>query len=144
MPDFRFSLQIEVRFRDCDPMGHVNNAVYLTYLEQARFAYWRELTRGHHNKPGMILARVECDYRKPAVVGQLLDVRMRTTRLGRTSFDCEYEILDSRDRHLIAQARSVHVVYDYSAGKGVPIPDEVRERIEDFEGRALAVRRTRD
>ena len=36
-----FTHRLEVRFRDCDPMGHVNNAVYLTYLEQARFAHWR-------------------------------------------------------------------------------------------------------
>src|SRR5438094_48480 len=41
---FAFSHRIEVRFRDCDPMGHVNHAVYLTYLEQCRFAYWRHLT----------------------------------------------------------------------------------------------------
>ena len=37
---FRVHCPVEVRFRDCDPMGHVNNAVYLTYLELARFAYW--------------------------------------------------------------------------------------------------------
>jgi acyl-CoA thioester hydrolase len=138
--EFRFGLQIEVRFRDCDPMGHVNNAVYLTYLEHARLAYWRELIRGHQKKPGMILARMECDYRKPATVGQLLDVRMRIAKLGRTSFECEYEIADSRDRSVIAQARSVQVVYDYATGKPVPIPDEVRERIEDFEGRSLRMR----
>jgi acyl-CoA thioester hydrolase len=138
MADFRFTYQIEVRFRDCDPMGHVNNAVYLTYLEQVRLAYWRELTRGRTPRPGMILARMECDYRTPATVGQLLDVRMRVFRIGRTSFECEYEIVDTRDRHLVAQARSVQVVYDYAAGKPVPMPDEVRERIEDFEGRTLA------
>jgi acyl-CoA thioester hydrolase len=141
MDTFRFSLQIEVRFRDCDPMGHVNNAVYLTYLEQARFAYWRELSRGQKQKPGMILARLECDYRRPATAGQLLDVRMRVTGIGRTSFNCEYEIVDSRDRHVVAEARSVQVVYDYAAAKPVPMPDEIRERIEDYEGRALAVRR---
>jgi acyl-CoA thioester hydrolase len=45
MPDFRFNYPIEVRFSDTDAMGHVNNAVYLTYFEQARLAYWRELWR---------------------------------------------------------------------------------------------------
>jgi acyl-CoA thioesterase FadM len=87
----------------------------------------------------MILARMECDYRTPAVVGQLLDVRVRVVRIGRTSFNVEYEIIDSHDRHLVAQARSVQVVYDYATGKPVPMPDHVRERIEDFEGRTLAV-----
>ena len=45
MSQYRFAHQIEVRFRDCDSMGHVNNAVYFTYMEQTRFAYWRELLR---------------------------------------------------------------------------------------------------
>ena len=139
MDQFRFIHQIEVRFRDCDPMGHVNNAVYLTYLEQTRFAYWRELARGQAIKPGMILARMEIDYRTPATVGELLDIRMRVVRIGRSSFESEYEVVDSRDRHLVAQARSVQVVYDYAAGKPVPMPDAVRERIEDFEGRTLAM-----
>jgi acyl-CoA thioester hydrolase len=137
---FKFSHQIEVRFRDCDPMGHVNNAVYLTYLEQARFAYWREVLHGRPLKPGMIVARIECDYRQAATVGQLLDVGIRIARIGRTSFDFEYEIVDSKNRQLVAQARSVQVIYDYKEGKPARMLDEVRERVEDFEGRALAMR----
>ncbi len=68
---WRFEHELEVRFRDCDPMGHVNNAVYLTYLESARFAWWRSafgpLGLKEH---GFIVARVEIDYRKPALAGR--------------------------------------------------------------------------
>ena len=76
-----FSHPIEVRFRDCDPMGHVNNAVYLTYLEQARFAHWRALwgftlEALPAGAPGVILARAEVDYRKPARYGDMLEVRI--------------------------------------------------------------------
>ena len=61
-----FEHELEVRFRDCDALGHVNNAVYLTYLEQARFAHWQRLTGVTGIPRSFILARVECDYRAQA------------------------------------------------------------------------------
>ena len=76
-----FSHRLEVRFRDCDAMGHTNNAVYLTFLEQARFAHWRSLW-GFGNPqtppdlPGVILAHVEADYRRPSRYGDVLEVRL--------------------------------------------------------------------
>ena len=142
MNDFRFHHRIDVRFRDCDAMGHVNNAVYFTYLEQARFAYWRQLLLGRAGpSPQMILARAECDFRTPANFGDVVEVRLRVESLGRTSFTCEYEIVDSKDRHLIAAAKSVQVMYDYTAGLPIPIPDDIRDRIEDFEGKSLVAGR---
>ena len=57
-----FEHELEVRFRDCDGLGHVNNAVYLTYLEQARFAFWQRLTGVSGIPRSFIVARVECDY----------------------------------------------------------------------------------
>jgi acyl-CoA thioesterase FadM len=65
---WRFEYELEVLFRDCDPMGHVNNAVYLTYLEAARFAWWRNAFGAQGLKEhGFIVARVEIDYRKAAL-----------------------------------------------------------------------------
>jgi len=125
-----FTHRLEVRFRDCDPMGHVNNAVYLTYLEQTRFAHWRTLwglgtPQTPTGMPGVILARVECDYRRPAKYGDMLDVRLTVAELGRTSFKYEYEIVDAEGR-VVVSAKSVQVMYDYAAEKPVPIPDDIR------------------
>jgi acyl-CoA thioester hydrolase len=135
-----FSHRIEVRFRDCDPMGHVNNAVYLTYLEQARFAQWQVLWGfgrvadapvgnvgdGPVDKtPGVILARAEVDYRIPARYGDVLEVRIGLAAVGRTSFTYEYEIVDAQAR-VVATARSVQVMYDYTANRPVPIPEGIR------------------
>ncbi|MEO5894857.1 MAG: thioesterase family protein [Vicinamibacterales bacterium] len=122
-----FSHQLEVRFRDCDAMGHVNNAVYLTYLEEARFAHWKTLA-GRTRAPGVILARVEVDYRKPATYGDILEIQIRLERFGNTSLIYTYVIQDQHgDR--IAEARSVLVSYDYATGKPVPVPDDVRTKI---------------
>ena len=109
-----FVHRLEVRFRDCDPMGHVNNAVYFTYLEQSRFAHWRSLwPRGwetlssskdaprqardvprHPVIPGVILAHAECHYKRPVKYGETIEIRLRVAKLGRTSF--QYQVRDRR------------------------------------------------
>jgi len=140
------SLTLEVRFRDCDPMGHVNNAVYLTYLEQARFSHWRMLwgfrarprptgVAGAETDttPGVILARAEIDYRSPARAGDVLEVRLGIVAIGRTSFSYEYEIVDQNGR-VVAMAKSVQVMYDYGAGTPVPVPAGIRRLLEGAPG----------
>jgi acyl-CoA thioester hydrolase len=111
-------------------MGHTNNAVYLTYLEQTRFAHWRSLwgfgsPQLPPGMPGVILARVECDYKRPAKYGDTLEIRMRVAEIGRTSFRYEYEIVDADGRPILI-AKTVQVMYDYAAETPVPIPDNIR------------------
>ena len=135
-----FIHRLEVRFRDCDSMGHTNNAVYLTYLEQTRFAHWRSLwgfgtPQLAPGLPGVILARVECDYRRPATYGDLLEVRMRVSEVGRTSFRYEYEIVDQEGRTVL-RAKTVQVMYDYVTEKPVPIPDDIRALLAIHSGTA--------
>jgi acyl-CoA thioester hydrolase len=128
-----FVHHLEVRFRDCDPLGHANNAVYLTYLEQARFAHWRALGLSNSDSnfagtgiPGVIVARVEIDYRRPAKYGDVLEIRLAIPIFGRTSCTYEYEIVDVAGA-LIASARTVIVSFDYAAAKPVPIPDQLKQ-----------------
>lgn len=133
-----FIHRLEVRFRDCDPMGHTNNAVYLTYLEQTRFAHWRSLwgfgsPQTPPGMPGVILARVECDYRRPTRYGDALEVRMKVAEIGRTSFRYEYEIVDDTGRTVLT-AKTVQVMYDYGAERPVPIPDDIRALLSKFLG----------
>ena len=128
-----FVHRLEVRFRDCDPMGHVNNAVYLTYLEQARFAHWRAVWGFNFEgfpagTPGVILARAEIDYRIPARYGDTLEIRIGLERIGRTSFAYAYQVLDQEGR-TVADARSVQVMYDYAVGRPAPLSDELKARL---------------
>ena len=128
---WKFEHEIEVRFRDCDPMGHVNNAVYLSYLEVARFAWWRRaFGPPGQTSQGFIVARVEIDYRKPALPGERLLVRLRLDSLGRSSFTVAYEVLNMRTREVVVEARSVQVAYDYAQGKSVPLSDDLRAKLE--------------
>lgn len=127
-----FTHRLEVRFRDCDPMGHANNAVYLTYLEQTRLAHWRSLWDfgSPSGLPGVILARVECDYKRPARYGDTLEIRMRVAEIGRSSFRYQYEIVDGEGRTVLT-ATTVQVMYDYDTEKPVPIPDRIRALLQN-------------
>jgi acyl-CoA thioester hydrolase len=135
-----FQHPIEVRFRDCDPLGHVNNAVYATYFEVARFSYWREAL-GYTRADGFsfIMARVEVNFRAEAVAGEALDVRIRIGRIGRRSFTFDYEIVRIGDGVLIADGSSVQVMFDYATRKSQPVPEAYRARVAAFEQREFPV-----
>lgn len=117
--------RLAVRFRDCDPYGHVNNAVYLTYLENARFALWKAQAMR-----GVILARAEVDYRAQATYGDELEVRVRLAGFGRTSFRYEYEIVDVTTGDLVVTAKTVQVHYDYERQVPVELTDAIRAKLQ--------------
>jgi acyl-CoA thioester hydrolase len=118
--DFPWVRRERVRFRDCDAMGHVNNAVYSTFLEEARIDMLGGLA-------DFILARVEIDFRSELRAGEELEVRTRCSRMGTKSLELEHEIV--ADGRLAAQAKSVLVGYDYELGQSVPLAQEVKDRL---------------
>jgi acyl-CoA thioester hydrolase len=119
--EFPYVHRDRVRFRDCDAMGHVNNAVYSTYLEEARIGVLGDLI-------GFILARVEIDFRSELRNGEDVEVRTRCSRIGTKSFDLEHVI--SADGRVVAEARSVLVSYDYELGASIDVPAELRARLQ--------------
>jgi acyl-CoA thioester hydrolase len=131
---FAYRHRLSVRFRDCDAMGHVNNAVYFTYLEQCRLTFWRELTGAPTPLTRLIIARAECDYRAPAHFGDELEVRLKVGEVGRSSFSLEYEIVHMADDRLIATGKTVMVSYDYEAGKSMELPDATRQLLQQLRG----------
>jgi acyl-CoA thioester hydrolase len=137
MNGFRFSHPIEVRYGDLDPQGHVNNASYLTYLEQARIAYIRQLGLWHTGsflEFGIILADAHLTFRSAIQFGQPVQVGVRVTRLGNKSLTMEYRLEDGLTGQELASGSTVLVTYDYHSGQTVPIPPEWREIMTQFEG----------
>jgi acyl-CoA thioester hydrolase len=101
-------------------MGHANNAVYSTFLEEARIDVLGGLA-------DFILARVEIDFRSELRAGEDIEVRTRCSRIGTRSFELEHEI--HADDRLAAEAKSILVGYDYERGQSVPLPEAVRDRL---------------
>jgi acyl-CoA thioester hydrolase len=125
---FAFVHRETVRFGDVDAKGHVNNAVYLTYMESARIAFLLHLgaVTGLDDL-GFIVARVEIDFRSPLSFGEEVEVGVRASRFGTKSFDLEYEL--HAGGRVVAHAKSVCVGYDYASRETVPIPEAWRERL---------------
>ncbi|MGH3130602.1 MAG: acyl-CoA thioesterase [Gaiellaceae bacterium] len=125
MDGFPFVHRESVRFRDLDGFGHVNNAVYLTYMEEARNAFLAHLGLARSiEEITMILARAEVDFRAEATVGETVEIGVRPSRFGTKSFDLEYEL--RAGGRLVAEAKTVLVAYDYGSGASIEIPDEWR------------------
>ena len=143
--DFGHQTSVEVRFADTDAMGHVNNAVYLTFVEAARVGWWMATTgepleREAGRAEGLILAEVEVAFRSPVVFGETVVVETRAERLGRTSLAIVHRLTASRPGEpirLVATCRSVIVRYDYVTETPVPWGAGLIEAIEAFEGRLL-------
>ncbi len=134
--DFRFSTPVEVRFRDLDALGHVNNAVYFTYMEMARVAYFRQLglIGEAYPEPFFIIAEAACQFKAPIDLNTNLRVSARVSRLGNSSFDMDYALIDAATDRLMATGRTVQVMFDYAAGRSVPLPEAWRQTLRDFEG----------
>ena len=127
------------RFRDTDAMGHINNSVYVTYLEVARQEYWRAFKGGDPNYRVVpfILARVEVDFRSEALMHELLELCIRCSFVGVKSFGFEYEVREQATRRLVVAAKSVQVFYEYATKTSMQVPDDMRRNLEAFEGRSL-------
>jgi acyl-CoA thioester hydrolase len=137
MSDFRFFHPIVVRYGDLDPHGHVNNAAFLTYLEHARVGYVRHLglwDGGSFLEIGIILARIELDYKAPILMTDSVEVGLRTSRLGNKSLDMDYVVRDNSNGQIFAEAKTVQVAYDYHQQKTIPIRENWRKTLKDFEG----------
>ena len=135
---FKHKTEIKVRFSDLDAMQHVNNATYLSYLEEARIKYFNDL---FNLKDGnldyeAVIARIEIDYLFPIVLGDEIEVYTRISNLGNKSVDVLHIIAIRKDSGLIKTAASVTklVYYDYKSRTTKQIPASAKKIISEFEG----------
>ena len=127
-----FETRIDVRLRDVDFMGHVNNAVYATYLEQARAAFFQEALAVSLDHVDTVLATLELEYHRPIEAEQSVVVELRIGDLGTSSIPMTYEIIAEGER--AATATTVQVVVDPETGSSRPIPGDWRDRLEAYYG----------
>jgi acyl-CoA thioester hydrolase len=138
--EYRHRTSLQVRFRDIDAFGHVNNAVFFSYVELARIRYLLEVlqpTTGFDRLP-LILARVELDFRSPIAFGEEVSVETRVDSIGRTSFGMSHRMTAGSEGRLAGDVRTVLVTYDYEAARPIRVPDDWRRRIGEHEGRTFA------
>ena len=127
MTAFTYETDIDVRLRDIDFMGHVNNAVYASYLEQARGNYFRDVLDVSLAEVETVLASLEIEYVLSIEIDHDVTVALAVSELGTSSLTMEYEI--RADGECAATARTVQVMVDPESGTSKPIPSAWRERI---------------
>ncbi|MDQ3192674.1 MAG: acyl-CoA thioesterase [Bacteroidota bacterium] len=131
------TIPIEIRFADIDKLGHVNNAVYLTYFEQARLKYFKEVigTGIDWSENGIILAKAEIDFILPLLLENKAVVEISCSRIGTKSFDLNYQIIveKSNTKTVITKGKTIMVCYNYKNEKTIEIPTNWLEKVKSFE-----------
>ena len=132
MSDFRHETSLAVRYRDLDTWGHVNNAVYVSYLEHARVSYLDDVLDADLDDNSMVVANLTIDYKRPVTLRDEVTVAIRVSHLGTSSHTMEYELRSNGE--VAATAETTQVMLDAETGKPRPIDDETRETVARFEG----------
>lgn len=130
----KVTIEQEVRFVDIDVMGHVNNAVYFNYFEQARMKWFNHLIGDSWdwNSSGILLARNEINYRLPVLLHDKLLIDVWCSKLGTKSVDMNYEVytIKNNEKIINADGASVLVCFDYVNKKTIEVPEIWRNRLE--------------
>jgi len=127
MEDFQATVEAQVRFRDTDALGHVNNAVYLSWMELGRMAFTDAvLPEIDWTKTGFILAHVSIDYLEPVFLGDKVKVYMRAGKIGGKSvvLECLITKTDKKGERPAAKGTNIIVAFDYEKNTSVPIPED--------------------
>ncbi|MES2763986.1 MAG: thioesterase family protein [Bacteroidota bacterium] len=134
---YKHKLKIQIRFKDIDKQGHVNNANHITYFETARVEYFKDVFRNEIDwiKTGMILANTEITYKHPILLEDTVYCYTKITRFGIKSFDIEnvLTIENSTSKQLCAFGKSTLVCLNYDTRQTVEIPSEWVNSVKLFE-----------
>jgi acyl-CoA thioester hydrolase len=137
MPSHPVVITFPVQWGDQDAFGHVNNVVYFRWFESARIHYFRQLNLEQKRPKGIgpILASIKCDYKRQLTYPDTLFISATITEIGRTSLKMSHVIYSAEHQAIAAHGESVIVMYDYSDGRSVVVPDDIRQMIDSLEGR---------
>lgn len=130
--------KIQVRFADIDKLGHVNNAIYLTYFEIARMQFFEDefknITDLDWKTKGLILAKTEVEFLSPILLDDKVEIETYCSKIGNKSFDLAYRVykINQFGRALAARGSSVLVAYNYVEQKSIPVEANWKKELSRF------------
>ena len=138
-PPFKYSALARVGFSDTDAQGIVYYGRYMPYFDMAQREYLRHLGLLGSNveRERFVMRAVSVEYHAPARFDDLLEVFVRTSRIGRTSVTIAYAVHRAADDVLMCTARQTAVLVDTLAARPVPVPESHRAVVRGFEGADL-------
>lgn len=128
MPEI-FELAVTVQPADIDRQNHVNNTVYVRWIQEVATAHWEARAPADaRDAIGWVVLRHEIDYKSPAGLGDELVLRTWVGKATRATFERFVEVVRKNDLQLLAQARTLWVPINPETGKPTRVPPEVRAR----------------
>lgn len=135
LDSFKYKTSLETRFADFDMMGHVNNAVYFTYMEIARSKYWNHAIQWDWKQTGVVIAQATLDYIQPIFLTDKISIYVRTSRIGTSSFDLEYLLVKTvhGKEEICSKGKTTCVAFDYANKSSRSIPEHEKNKMITFE-----------
>jgi acyl-CoA thioester hydrolase len=131
-------LPIQVRFSDVDSMGHVSNTIYQNYYDSGKVSYFEEvIPEMDFETIGIVGASIKIDYLKPIFRKTKVLVETRIAKLGNKSLTMEHYLVEEGSNEVLSACTAIMVCFNIKERVSIPIPEEWRKKILDYEGEAL-------
>lgn len=135
--DYNFSYPIQIRWNDLDALGHVNNAIYVTYFEIARGMYMTSACKGWNwSKDMFLIGNINVNYHKEILLtSSTIEVHVRTSKIGTKSFVLDYLITSGTGDQIVAHASgtTTQIMFDMQSKSTIEIPSWVREGLTSMD-----------
>lgn len=126
-------MKTRVRFCETDALGHLNNVSHYMYMEEARLSLLEEIgVKMDTNDWKFIVASTGCDYLSQAYFGQTIHMETTVVKIGNSSFQLEHAMTDEVTGAPLANGKSVLVHFNFQTQKSEPLPDTIREKLEQY------------
>jgi acyl-CoA thioester hydrolase len=133
--DYRHVLPLQIRFNDVDKFGHVNNTVYFQFYDTAKTDYIATVCKGvDWERLAIVVVKIEAEFVAQIKGDDHIAGRTRIVKIGNKSFHLEQDVIDTNTQEVKSRCLSVMVLYDLERQQTIPLPDEWRRAIIDYEG----------
>lgn len=137
MINFRHHTPIQIRFNDIDMLGHLNNSVYLEYMDLAKTRYFQAVLgdKFEWGTIGLVIVNINCDFCQPTFIDDKIEVVTAVTSIGDKSLVLEQQVVSLDDGSLRCHCRTVMVGFDPATNSSMPITHLWRDALSRYEGR---------
>ena len=134
---FRHHMPLQMRFNDIDMLGHLNNSVYLTFMDLAKTRYFQAVLgdKLRWGEIGVVIVNINCDFCKPTFFDDVIEVETAVVAIGENSLTLEQRVYSPADDSVRCRCRTIMSGFNARTMKSEPITAEWREALEAYEGR---------
>lgn len=139
--DFKHRVLVQTRFNDVDILGHINNTVYFSFYDTGKAYYFNSVRNGKMNwrKVETVIANVNCAYINSMYFGEQIEVCTRCLEIREKSFILQQMLVEKESGQIKSICETVMVSIDTDDLHSIPVPDDWRKALTDYEGRDLAI-----